>query len=454
MNFDFFNYGLNYLNVATASWMSCDQILALQKYRLKKIVNYATENSLFYKKIYKNLDLSSINLSEFPIVKKHELMDQFDSWVCDPEINIVDLKKFIADTSNIGKLFLNRYLVWESSGSTGDPAIFLQDDKAVEVYDSLESFRKSFSEKMLHIIDPFWINERIAFIGSVGHFASNISFERLMKIHPLGDISLRRISITKPLDEIVKELQDFSPTIIATYPTAAFLLAELAPKSIELRELWTGGEKLTKNMRARIEKVFNTKIRNSYGASEFLPIAWECEFERLHINSDWVILEAVDENYQEVKNGNFSHTSLLTNLANFTQPLIRYELGDSICFHEQRCRCGSSFPSLDILGRVDDIVRLKNDQGKLIGILPLAITTVLEENAQTFHFQLIQKSHMHLVLSLPIQSKVSSREGGRCLEVLRHFLESQGINKVKIEVKYSSQSILGKTGKLKRIMIE
>jgi phenylacetate-CoA ligase len=48
-------------------------------------------------------------------------------------------------------------------------------------------------------------------------------------------------------------------------------------------------------MRSCIEQAFGATVRNSYGASEFLPIAWECTHGRLHVNADWVILEPVDE---------------------------------------------------------------------------------------------------------------------------------------------------------------
>ena len=46
-------------------------------------------------------------------------------------------------------------------------------------------------------------------------------------------------------------------------------------------------------MRERLTRVFGAQVRNSYGASEFLPIAWECAHGHLHVNEDWVLLEPV-----------------------------------------------------------------------------------------------------------------------------------------------------------------
>lgn len=44
----------------------------------------------------------------------------------------------------------------------------------------------------------------------------------------------------------------------------------------------------------RIEQGLGCAVRNSYGASEFLPIAWECDQGQLHVNADWVVLEPAD----------------------------------------------------------------------------------------------------------------------------------------------------------------
>ncbi len=56
----------------------------------------------------------------------------------------------------------------------------------------------------------------------------------------------------------------------------------------------------------------------------------ECAHGLFHVNSDWYILEPVDEDYRPVAPDVGSHTVLITNLANRVQPLIRYDLGDRV----------------------------------------------------------------------------------------------------------------------------
>jgi hypothetical protein len=97
------------------------------------------------------------------------------------------------------------------------------------------------------------------------------------------------------------------------------------------------------------------------------------------VNADWILLEPVDEHYRAVPRGVPSHTALLTNLANRVQPLIRYDLGDSVTLLDRACECGSPLPSIRVEGRCDDVIALRNASSESVKLLPLAITTVLED---------------------------------------------------------------------------
>lgn len=61
------------------------------------------------------------------------------------------------------------------------------------------------------------------------------------------------------------------------------------------------------------------------------------------MNADWVLLEPVDERHRPTPPGVPSHTVLLTNLANRVQPLIRYDLGDSVTLLDRPCQCPVKF---------------------------------------------------------------------------------------------------------------
>jgi phenylacetate-CoA ligase len=69
---------------------------------------------------------------------KRELMQRFDKWVADPALALPALRAFVRDRS---EAFLGRYLISQSSGSSGEPALFVQDKPALAVADMLEAAR-------------------------------------------------------------------------------------------------------------------------------------------------------------------------------------------------------------------------------------------------------------------------------------------------------------------------
>jgi hypothetical protein len=98
------------------------------------------------------------------------------------------------------------------------------------------------------------------------------------------------------------------------------------------------------------------RVTDNYSASEAIGMTFECRRRQLHVNADWYILEPVDEAYEPVPPGQPSHSVLVTNLANRVQPIIRYELGDSITVSPARCPCGSPLPAIRVEGRTDEIL--------------------------------------------------------------------------------------------------
>ncbi|MBX3604758.1 MAG: phenylacetate--CoA ligase family protein [Piscinibacter sp.] len=387
-------------------------------------------------------------------VGKDELMARFADWVTDPALRLDELRAFIADRGAIGRAFLGRYWVWESSGSSGRPGLYVQDAAAMAVYDALEALRRPLLTPLRRLLDPCGLAERSAFVGATGgHFASTVSVERLRALQPWLGERLRSFSFLQPVAELVAQLNRFAPTLLATYPTMALLLAEERAGGrlrIAPQEIWTGGEGLSAPMRAQIERSFGCPVAHSYGASEFLALAAPCRFGALHLNSDWVILEPVDERGAPVGPGEAGATTLLTNLANHVQPLIRYDLGDRVTLHPQHCACGSPLPVLEVQGRVDDSLVLRDTRGHAVRLLPLALTTVMEDEAGVLDFQIVQRGERALELS------VGAPEGEAALvrsrAALRAYLRSQGLAGVQLRAHTGPPPQRGRSGKLQRVV--
>ncbi|HEY2255401.1 MAG TPA: phenylacetate--CoA ligase family protein [Variovorax sp.] len=424
--------------------------------RLAEFLAWTGSHSVFYRAHWPKGDAAVPRLEELPIVRKAELMADFDAWVTDPALGRSAVRGFVSDPGQIGEACLGRYVVWESSGSTGEPGLFVQDAAAMAVNDALESWRRPLLRPPSGL-DPWGLGERIAWVGATGgHFAGTVSVERLRRLNPLLAMRLRSISFLQPIAALVAQLHAFAPAVISTYPSAAVLLAEerLAGRlKLAPREIWTAGECLSAAARRFVQEAFECQVADSYGASEFLSLAFECRRGRLHLNSDWAVLESVDAYGHAVAPGQPGATTLLTNLANRVQPLVRYDLGDRVTLTDLACACGSSMPAIEVDGRDDDTLCFDTGHGsRSVKVLPLAISTVLEEDAGLFDFQLVQQGPHELLLRTGLHGEAAQLALSKASSVLAAFLARQGAREVHIECHAQETARCGRSGKTMRVV--
>ena len=440
-------------DVIAASASLPSAIADRQQQRLQRLLDHSVRESRYFQQLYRGADPAGLALSDLPVTHKRRLMAAFDDWVTVPELDLPALRRFTADPDQIADPFLGRYVVWESSGSTGEPAIFVQDAASMAVHDALEALRRPHTRLHDRWFDPLGLNERVVFVGALGgHFASTVSIERLRRLNPTVRRTVDSLSFMLPMKELAQRLEAMDPTSIATYPTAAALLAgekQAGRLSIRPRDIWVGGENLSTAMRAYIEEVFQCPVVESYGASEFLTVATACRHGHLHINADWVIIESVDADGQPVPDGTMGQTTLLTNLANHVQPLIRYDLGDRTTISHQRCACGSPLPTISVHGRDDEPLSL-GPEG--VTLLPLALTTVLEEDAGLFDFQLIRRGPRDLLLRSGLEGETANLALQRGRDALTAFFVSHGVSGVRITCRTDATLSRGKSGKIPRIL--
>jgi phenylacetate-coenzyme A ligase PaaK-like adenylate-forming protein len=382
-------------------------IARVQQTRLLDLVEFARLRSPFYRRLHQHPPLPINKLRDLPPVTKPELMASFEDWVTDPAVTKASVAAFITDKTLVGQPYLGCYAVWTSSGTSGTPGIFLHDRQALVIYDSLVMWRGWWNWMTCGCFSTIlWRGFRAAVVAATGgHFAGISSWERLRQRYPWLSHRIYPFSVLMPLLELVQKLNDVQPTLLFAYPSALLLLAHernTGRLRIHPALALTSGEWLDPASHAQIETAFNCPVRDLYGASEFTYMAFACRHGWLHFNADWVILEPVDENYQPVPPGQPSRTVLLTNLVNRVQPLIRYDLGDSITVRPDPCPCGNPLPALRVEGRRDEILTFQTASGETIQLLPLALVTVIEETPGVQRFQLIQTAPTKLSLRLEV----------------------------------------------------
>lgn len=424
--------------------------------RTSSLIAFAREHSACYRSAWSGLPQGQLALPQLPVATKADLMRRFDAWVTDPAVDREGVEAFLADRGHIGERYLDRYVVWKSSGSTGEPGIFVQDEPALATYDALIAIQLSAGR----LAGPYaWgvlaRGGRAALIAATGdHFASIASWQRVCRGSPWPNA--KAFSILDPLPRIVGDLNAYRPAFVASYPTMLALLAEeQAAGRLRLQPacLWSGGEYLAPLTAAAIERTFGCPLVNEYGASECMSIAFGCREGALHVNEDWVVLEPVDRNFQPVPPGETSHTVLLTNLANRVQPVIRYDLGDSVLVAPEPCPCGSPLQSIRAQGRQGDVVTLTTAQGEAVSLVPLALTTVVEEAADIHRFQIVARPPHRLALRLePGEARRAAWHAAA--RALSRYLAAQSLGNVEISLDPHPPVRDPRSGKLREVIVE
>jgi len=430
-------------------------IAAAAASRTEDLIDFAREASPYYRGKWRALPHRRLALRELPVVHKHDLMSRFDDWVTDRSVTLAAVDRFLADKRGIGEPFLGKYIVWKSSGTTGEPGVFVEDRSALTTYDALLAVQTRALEMASRYAIGIGRGDGAALVVATGdHFASIASWQRMSRGTPWPNA--RAFSILDPLPSLVAALNEYQPAFVASYPTTLAMLADeqrderlhIAPACI-----WSGGEYLSSSARASVERAFGATVVNEYGASECMNIAHSCSRGSLHLNADWVVLEAVDRNYQPTPVGEPSHTVLLTNLANRVQPIVRYDLGDSVTVQVSPCPCGNALPVIRPEGRRDDVLSLRARDGSTVRLLPLALTTVLEEAIANHDFQLVQTAPDEIEVRLRLREAAErSAQWDAARAALRKYLASQSLGNVQLHLDLSEPMSDLRSGKVREVI--
>src|SRR3989338_7934524 len=98
------------------------QLEAHQSQALRCLRDYAYAHSPFYQRFHHGL--FDRPLQELPVLTKAMLMEHFDEVVTDRAIHLEAVRAFAGERLE-GRLFLDRYWVTATSGSSGQPGFFL-----------------------------------------------------------------------------------------------------------------------------------------------------------------------------------------------------------------------------------------------------------------------------------------------------------------------------------------
>lgn len=430
-----------------------EQREALRMERLRQLVTYAKENSPFFAKIYDGIP-KDFSLTDLPATNKRDLMEHWNDWVTDRCVTIEQIMEFMQDKDNIGRKWHKKYMVVTTSGSTGNPLVMLCDNTVNHVLGAISAGRSyARKEDMGAFIRKG--GKSMGVYADSGFYLGNSTIRSKLLMLPWKKHQFGLSSALYPTEKIVEELNCFQPAMLGGYPSNLELLID-EQKSGRLHIspviIMTGGEYLFDSLRERLQDTFHCYVQTSYACTEGGTVACECREKHFHINDDWLIVEPVDRDGNPVPDGEMADKYLLTNLYNYTQPIIRYEVTDRIIFHREKCPCGNLSPWIEIEGRNDDVLSFEKD-GTELRVPPLAIYAELKEVHELRRFQLLKYPGNRLKLRLEPMPDVSREEAfEKACKVLSVRLGIYGVEDLHISLSEELPKQHPVSGKFKHII--
>ncbi len=406
-----------------------EQVQALQEKKLRKMLLYAYDHSAYYREAFETAGITADRigttpLDHFPTLNKELLMEHYDEIVTDPNIRQSELRSFGERSSDSAELYLGKYHVVHSSGSTGVPRYFLYDERAWEdvilsvIHGALCDL--SFRD----ILKLLAGKPRILYIA-----ATDGRYGGAMAVHD-GIQGVRAeqrfLDIDTPLSKWLETVREFKPNIIIGYPSAIKIFAELmeAEKAAnQIERVVTCGEPLTPGMRSYFESVFHAPVINYYGASESLALGAQ------HNAADGMVLFD-DMNRIELIDGEM----YITCLYNFAQPLIRYHISDKLI---PRASNNGSHSVDVVLCREEDVLWFETKNGREY-LHPLSVEGLCVDGLLDYQFRKDSDSSFEMIAQLS-DITLSDQVRQTVTRQMRSVLEKNGLRDIAFTVRFVNQ---------------
>jgi phenylacetate-CoA ligase len=398
------------------------ELLAHQRERLRALLEHAVERSPYYREA---LDPDA-PFESLPTLSKATLMEQWDRVVCDPELTLAGAEAHLNGPDAAG-LHLGRFRLGTTSGATGLRGLFAYgvEDFALWAGVCLRATARLGVRPGMSIVsvaahDPVHISKHI--------YAALRTGEPGPELHAL-----------MPMPELVAALNAAPPDALMGYASVIGLLADeqlcgrlqIAPFAVAC-----ASEPLTDDIRARVRAAWGSEPANVYASTEAFLVGASAPAtpEALEIPEDVLLVEVVDADNRPVPDGEVGEKLLVTNLGNFTQPLIRYELSDRVARGAGPNPAGRPYAWLHAVeGRTSDTLRLPARAGGTVGVLPYRLGAPFAHLPHVRQFQ-IDWDGARMTIRVVLRSTASADTACRVHDAMSATLLAAGAAPVPIEV--------------------
>lgn len=415
----------------------------LEKFR--HLVQHAQANSPYYQRIIseQGIDPATCTPADFPVLTKPTLIEHFDEIVTDRRITRQIISKFLSHSTDPNDLLFNEYHVLHTSGSSGQIGYFVFSEA-----DWGSGLVPHPRQRQQPAPKTGFRRPRLAYFGAIGgHFAgvSMVSAANRGIFKYLIKISL--LEVNDPLPKVIAHLNEFKPDFLVGYTTALKILAEkqlsgelkIAPKVAS-----TGGESQSAADRALFVKAWNCVVENTYGCTEHLMMGFSRpDGNTMELYDDELIYEFYDDH------------SIVTNLFNYTLPLIRYQMSDVIRLVENDQSAEPYLLIHSLVGRSEIVPSFINRDGSEDFISAFTVIELFIPGISRFQMRLIDKTSFEFAVC----PEPGLDESGRAAAIsasrqkLQEILDQKLMENVKFEVlEVDDLPVNEKTGKFQLIV--
>jgi phenylacetate-CoA ligase len=320
-----------------AQWWSADRAREYQLTSLRSICTLAYERTSYYRQTFSSIgldprDIKSIeDFCRIPIIDRSTLRDNLDKMCTVP-----------VTSSKVDYI--------STAGTSGTPLKFyIGSDRSQIEYAYLVSSwqRAGFQLGMTMAV----FRGRIVPENSKG---LHHEYDPLLKHHFYSNFYMNDQNMRRYMDHV----RTVGPCFLHVYPSSVANLARFLQRSgIEPPENIVGiiaeSENVYPEQRQMVEKVFERRYFSSYGHTEKLVAAAECEKStNYHVWPTYGYFELLDDNGNPVTTPGQRGKIVGTGFINTVVPFIRYRTGDYATYVGGHCKeCGRAHPIIaDIRG--------------------------------------------------------------------------------------------------------
>jgi phenylacetate-CoA ligase len=411
------------------------QFEAAKQQRFRSLVRHASMHAPYYANIIREreLDLDTCTPADFPVLTKTLLMANFDAIVTDPRITKQVVADFLTRSSNPAERLFDKITVTHTSGTSGEVGYFLHAPA-----DRMRMRAMSMRNRRVfrHLFPRRWPGLRrirVAFYGATGgHYAGVTGVASMQRGVARFLVNAQAFEVNTPLPSVVGGLNAFQPDVIFGYTTALKILAEeqrAARLKIRPMAVLATGEMVTKADMSFLSEAFGGATASSiYACTEHMMMGVS--------NPDGETMTLTDENL--IFEIHEDHT-LITNLFNYTMPLIRYRMSDILRVVSERD--ARRIVINNLVGRMEQMPTFVNSAGAKDFISPHTINEVFVQGVTRFQMQITGPTSFRFPICVDATLNDAARNAAAAgvTARLREILQQKGLGNVTFEVPIVAQ---------------